>query len=72
MREFEHSVQARVSREPVWAVRIDLANWPTWNPGVGRVQLDGPVTEGATGTIRAVGGPVSTLKVHTIEAENAS
>jgi hypothetical protein len=31
------------------------------------VQFDGPVTEGVTGTIRAVGGPRSTLKIVTIE-----
>ncbi len=36
-------------------------------PGVGRAELDGPVTEGATGTVRAVGGPTSTLKVVAIE-----
>ena len=69
MWEFEHSVKARASRERVWAVWIDLAGWPSWNPGVGRVQLDGPVSEGATGTIRAVGGPESRLKVLTIEPE---
>jgi hypothetical protein len=34
---------------------------------VGRVELDGPVTEGAIGTIRALGGPTSTLKILTIE-----
>lgn len=67
MWEFEHSVQARASRERVWAVWVDIAGWPSWNPGVGLVQLAGPVAEGATGTIRAVGGPVSTLKVLTIE-----
>lgn len=47
----------------------DVAGWPSWNPGVGRVELDGPATEGATGTIRAVGGPASTLKVLTLEPE---
>jgi hypothetical protein len=36
---------------------------------VGRVDLEGPVTEGATGTIRAVGGPASTLRVLAIEPE---
>ena len=67
MWEFEHSVTARASRERVWALWTDVAGWPSWNPGVGRVQLDEPVTEGATGTIRAVGGPASTFKVLTIE-----
>jgi hypothetical protein len=69
MWEFEHSVQARASRERVWALWTDVAGWPTWNPGVGRVQLDGPATEGATGTIRAIGGPTSNLTIVTIEPE---
>ena len=67
MWEFEHSVQVTVSRERVWALWTDVAGWPSWNPGVGRAQLDQPLTEGATGTIRGVGGPSSTLKVLTIE-----
>jgi uncharacterized protein YndB with AHSA1/START domain len=65
--QFEESVQAFASRELVWSLWIDLAGWPSWNPGVGRVELDGPVTEGATGTIRAAGGPTSALKVVKIE-----
>jgi uncharacterized protein YndB with AHSA1/START domain len=69
MWEFEHSVQARASRERVWALWTDVSGWPSWNPGVGRAELDGRVTEGATGTVRAVGGPTSTLKVIAIEPE---
>jgi uncharacterized protein YndB with AHSA1/START domain len=67
--EFEHSVQARTSRERVWTLWTDVSGWPSWNPGVGHAQLDGPVTEGATGTVRAVGGPTSTLRVLAIEPE---
>jgi uncharacterized protein YndB with AHSA1/START domain len=67
--EFEHSVQARAPRERVWALWTDVSGWPRWNPGVGRAQLDGPVTEGATGTVRGAGGPTSTLKILTIEPE---
>jgi uncharacterized protein YndB with AHSA1/START domain len=69
MWEFEHSVLARTSRERVWALWMDVAAWPKWNPGVGRVQLDEPVAEGATGTVRAVGGPTSTFRILTIEPE---
>jgi uncharacterized protein YndB with AHSA1/START domain len=69
MWEFEHSVQARASRERVWALWTDVSGWPSWNPGVGYARLDEPVTEGATGSVRAVGGPTSTLKVLAIEPE---
>ena len=69
MWEFEHSVQASASRERIWALLTDVSGWPSWNPGVGYAELDGPVIEGATGTVRAVGGPTSTLKVLAIEPE---
>jgi uncharacterized protein YndB with AHSA1/START domain len=69
MWEFEHSVQAPVSRERVWALWTDVPGWPDWNPGVARAELDGPVAEGATGTVRAAGGPASTLRVLEVEPE---
>ena len=67
--EFEHSMEAPVSRERVWALWTDIEGWPSWNPGVVRAQLDGPATEGATGTVRAAGGPASKLTVVEVEPE---
>jgi uncharacterized protein YndB with AHSA1/START domain len=67
MWEFEHSVQAPVSPERIWALWTNVPGWPAWNQGVARVELDGPVAEGPTGTVRAAGGPASTLKVIEIE-----
>jgi uncharacterized protein YndB with AHSA1/START domain len=67
MWEFEHSVQAPASRERVWALWTDVPGWPDWNPGVARAELDGPLAEGATGTVRAAGGPASTLTVLEVE-----
>jgi uncharacterized protein YndB with AHSA1/START domain len=69
MWDFEHSVEADVSRERAWAVWTDISNWPSWHPGVARAELDGPVAEGATGTVRAAGGPASTLNVLEVEPE---
>jgi uncharacterized protein YndB with AHSA1/START domain len=69
MWEFEHSVQAPASRQRVWELWTDVSGWPSWNPGVGRAELDAPVAEGAIGTVRAVGGPVSTLRVVAVEPE---
>lgn len=54
MGEFEHSVQAPVARERVWAVWTDVTDWPTWNPGVGHAELDGPVVEGATSILEVL------------------
>ena len=69
MWDFEHSVEASVSRERVWALWTDIESWPSWNPGVVRAELDGPATEGATGTVRASGGPASKLTVVAVEPE---
>jgi uncharacterized protein YndB with AHSA1/START domain len=69
MWDFEHSTQAPASRERVWALWTDISGWPSWNPGVARAELDGPLAEGATGTVRAKGGPTSSLRVLAIEPE---
>src|SRR5215212_1403441 len=69
MWEFEHSVRAPASRDRVWSLYTDVSGWPSWNPGVARAELDGPVAEGATGTVRAAGGPTSTLKVIAMEPD---
>jgi uncharacterized protein YndB with AHSA1/START domain len=69
MWEFEHSVQASVSPERVWALWTDVSGWPDWNPGVARAELDGPLTEGVTGSVRGAGGPASKLTVLELEPE---
>ena len=38
-----------------WA---DMATWPEWNLDTEWVRLDGPFTEGATGSLKPKGGPV--------------
>ena len=69
MWEFEDSIETSATRERVWALYTDVPGWPSWNPGVGRAELDGPVVEGATGTVRGVAGPASKLKVLAVEPE---
>jgi len=66
---FEHSVEAPVSRERVWALWTDVESWPSWNPGVVRAELDGPLAEGTTGSVRASGGPASKLRVLGVDPE---
>jgi uncharacterized protein YndB with AHSA1/START domain len=69
MWDFEHSVEASVARERVWALWTDIEGWPSWNPAVVRAELDGPFGEGATGSVRAAGGPASELTVVAVEPE---
>lgn len=35
----------------VWAVWSDPNNWSTWNSGIRNAQVDGPLANGATGTM---------------------
>ena len=65
--EFEHSIEASAARERVWALWTEVSGWPSWNPGIGRAQLNAPVAEGATATVRAVGGPTAILKILALE-----
>ena len=67
--EFEHSQRADAAPERIWALWTDVSGWPRWNPGVARAELDGPLAEGATGAVRAAGGPASKLRVVAIEPE---
>jgi hypothetical protein len=38
-----------------WA---DMTTWPEWNLDTAWVKLDGPFTQGSTGTLKPKGGPV--------------
>lgn len=43
-----------------WA---DMATWPEWNNDTEWVRLDGPFTQGATGTLKPKGGPKVAFRV---------
>lgn len=56
-----HLASARVTSaatpEAFFARWGDMATWPEWNLDTEWVRLDGPFTEGATGTLKPKGGP---------------
>ena len=43
------SAHLPVPPDAVWSVLSDLTRWPEWEPSIGRVRIDGPLTKGATG-----------------------
>lgn len=54
--EHEHTVTTSASPSDVWRLWSDIATWPTWDPQVERVVLDGPFRVGTTGTMVLGGG----------------
>jgi uncharacterized protein YndB with AHSA1/START domain len=44
----EGGVEIDAPRERVWQVLSDIANWPSWSPGVTTAQLTGPVATGSS------------------------
>jgi hypothetical protein len=54
---FECSVITRARREDVWAYWSDMRNHVRMEPGVDRIELDGPFATGTTGRTIAAGIP---------------
>ena len=56
-------IEIAASPEIVWRVLTDIANWPSWNPDVKSVSLEGPLAAGTR--FRGKAGPgtiTSTLR----------
>lgn len=62
----ERSRETSASPESVWRVWSDTSTWPTWNPDVRAVSLDGPFASGTTGTMTTGQG------THQIRLENVN
>ncbi len=59
----EGRIEVDASPETVWDVLADIASWPTWNPDVESIALQGPVDEGSVFRWKAGPGTiVSTLR----------
>ena len=52
----EHTTHSSASREAVWALWVNVAEWPRWNHTIADVSLDGPFAEGTTGTLKPAHG----------------
>jgi len=60
MWEHQNTVKTRAEATAVWCLYADVTTWPRWNPAVKYVELDGPFTAGAAGTLTPNGqGPLA-------------
>ena len=48
---FEHSVETGATAETIFGILRDTSRWSEWNPGVERVDLNGPFATGASGVM---------------------
>ena len=48
---YEHSIETSASATRIFAMFEDVGSWPEWNPGVERMELNGPFAAGTTGTM---------------------
>jgi uncharacterized protein YndB with AHSA1/START domain len=59
----EGEVQISANPDTVWQVLADLERWPTWNPDIRSIALDGPLAPGSVFRWKAGTSLTSTLQV---------
>lgn len=62
MWKFEHTLEAKLSRQQVWSVWTDVDHWSSWDPSVAWAKFDGKFEVGNTFILKATDGP----KVHSV------
>jgi hypothetical protein len=51
MWSYEHSLETDAGAETIFEILRDVSRWPEWNPGVERIDLDGPFATGTSGVM---------------------
>jgi uncharacterized protein YndB with AHSA1/START domain len=55
MWEYEHRVETTASPEALWRHWSSMEQWPRWNAGIERIEIDGPFEVGTTFAMTAPG-----------------
>jgi hypothetical protein len=53
----QHTIETSASKQAIWNVWRDVANWPSWDEAVQWCKLDGEFKTGATYTLKPIDGP---------------
>jgi hypothetical protein len=53
----QHTIETDASKQAIWRIWHDVANWPSWDEAVQWCKLDGEFKSGATYTLKTVDGP---------------
>lgn len=68
MADNSRALETSATPERVWATWSDTSTWPSWNPDVETVDLDGPLAEGATGTMTTKSGGTHKIQIVDVTA----
>lgn len=63
MWEYEYSAETSVVPQALWRSWSDPLTWTEWNPGVAKIELDGPFEAGTTFRMTGPDGEVIELRL---------
>lgn len=63
----EYTLETTATKEAIWGIWADVANWNTWDHGIEYSTLNGPFQTGSTGTLKPKGGPLVHTKLTRVE-----
>ncbi|MEU8435944.1 SRPBCC family protein [Streptomyces sp. NPDC029216] len=67
---YEHTIETTATPGAVWRLWADVKNWGDWNPGIERIEIDGPFAVGARITMTPPGeDPVPLVVAEAVEDE---
>ena len=61
--ECEHEIEVNAGPEVVWRIFQNLAEWPKWNAGIARIEVDGPFVAGTRFRMTLPDGPELTTRL---------
>jgi uncharacterized protein YndB with AHSA1/START domain len=64
--EYEYSVETTAGAEALWRLWTDIQNWPQWNAGIAKIDVDGPFEVGTTFTMTPPGDDPVTMRLASI------
>ena len=67
MASYGESLETKAAPEKLWRLWADTSTWPSWNPDIEAVNLDRPLGEGATGTMRTKSGGTHNITIRDVE-----
>ena len=67
MATHERSREADAPAERVWRIWSDPSTWPSWNPDVVAISLDGPFATGTTGKMTTKAGGTHAIRLAEVQ-----